>query len=48
MNDTLSLSHSRWECKYHVVLDSKVPEKATIWPTLRRYLGPSYKGFGTQ
>jgi len=26
MDDSKSLSHSRWECKYHIVLESEVLE----------------------
>ena len=38
MDDTESLSHTRWECKYHVVFIPKYRRKA-IYVGLRRYLG---------
>ena len=37
MNRSLSLSHSRWECKYHVVWIPKYLKK-TIYGQLRQYL----------
>ena len=27
MDDYESLSHSKWECKYHVVFNSEVPQE---------------------
>ena len=38
MNDVSGLSHSRWECKYHVVW---IPEyrKKQLYGQLRQYLG---------
>jgi putative transposase len=38
MKDTGSLSHSRWECKYHVVFIPKYRRKA-LYKELRQYLG---------
>ncbi|MBM3909037.1 MAG: IS200/IS605 family transposase [Gemmatimonadetes bacterium] len=38
MGRTESLSHSRWECKYHVAFIPKRRRK-TLYETLRRHLG---------
>ena len=38
MSDRQSLSHSAWECKYHVVWIPKYRKK-TIYVELRKYLG---------
>ena len=38
MNDYSKLSHSTYECKYHVVFISKYRKKS-IYQNLRRYLG---------
>ncbi|WP_027360093.1 transposase, partial [Desulforegula conservatrix] len=37
MTETQSLSHSAWECKYHIVWITKYRKK-TIYAELRRYL----------
>jgi putative transposase len=42
MNDDLSLNHSRWECKYHVVWIPKYRKK-TLYGQLRQYLGQVFK-----
>ena len=42
MNDASSLSHSRWECKYHVVWIPKYRKKA-LYGQLRKYLGQVFK-----
>ena len=42
MNDILSLNHSRWECKYHVVWIPKYRKKA-IYGQLRKYLAQVFK-----
>ena len=42
MDDAESLSHTRWECKYHVVFIPKYRRKA-IYKELRRYLGEVFK-----
>ena len=42
MNKSLSLSHSRWECKYHVVWIPKYRKK-TIYGQLRQYLGQVFR-----
>ena len=38
MNDYQSLSHSTWDCKYHLVWIPKYRKKA-IYGDIRRYLG---------
>ena len=42
MKDVLSLNHSRWECKYHVVWIPKYRKK-TIYSQLRKYLTQVFK-----
>jgi putative transposase len=42
MNNDSSLSHSRWECKYHVVWIPKYRRK-TLYSELRRNLGQIFK-----
>jgi putative transposase len=42
MNNDLSLNHSRWECKYHVVWIPKYRRKA-LYGELRKYLGQVFK-----
>ncbi len=42
MNNDSSLSHSRWECKYHVVWIPKYRRK-TLYGELRRYFGQIFK-----
>lgn len=42
MNNDLSLSHSRWEFKYHVVWIPKYSRK-TLYGELRKYLGQVFK-----
>jgi len=42
MNDVSSLTHSRWECKYHVVWIPKYRRK-TLYGQLRQYLGEIFK-----
>ncbi len=47
MNNDSSLSHSRWECKYHVVWIPKYRRK-TLYGELRRYLGQIFKDLWEQ
>ena len=47
MNDRQSLSHTSWECKYHVVWIPKYRRKA-IYDQLRRYLGSIFRGLAVQ
>ena len=42
MNSDISLNHSRWECKYHVVWIPKYRKKA-LYGQLRQYLGQVFK-----
>ena len=42
MNSDLSLNHSRWECKCHVVWIPKYRKKA-LYGQLRQYLGQVFK-----
>jgi putative transposase len=42
MNDSSSLNHSRWECKYHIVWIPKYRRK-TLYGQLREYLGQIFK-----
>ena len=45
--DTESLSHSRWECKYHVVFIPKYRRRA-MYAELRRYLGAVFRDLAEQ
>ncbi len=47
MNDTGSLSHSLWECKYHVVWIPKYRKKV-IYDQLRKYLGATLRELAMQ
>jgi len=38
MNDIKSLSHTKWNCKYHVIFVPKYRRKA-LYKTIRKYLG---------
>ena len=42
MDNSLSLNHSRWECKYHVVWIPKYRKK-TLYGEVRRYLGEVFR-----
>ncbi|HVO61292.1 MAG TPA: IS200/IS605 family transposase [Terriglobales bacterium] len=42
MDDAESLSHTRWECKYHVVFIPKCRRKA-LYGELRRHLGEVFR-----
>ena len=42
MDDGASLSHSRWECKYHVVFIPKC-RRRTLYEQLRPHLGEIFK-----
>ena len=43
MDEFESLSHTRWECKYHVVFIPKYRRKV-LYGQLRRHLGPVFRG----
>jgi len=47
MDDAESLSHTRWECKYHVVFIPKYRRKA-LYIELRRYLGDVFRKLAEQ
>ena len=47
MNDYTSLSHTRWECKYHVVFIPKCRRKA-LYRELRRNLGGLFRDLAAQ
>jgi putative transposase len=42
MDQLESLSHTRWECKYHVVFIPKC-RRRTLYEELRRHLGPVFR-----
>ncbi len=47
MNDVESLSHSKWECKYHIVFIPKYRRKA-LYGALRQQLGEVLKQLAMQ
>ena len=47
MDDTESLTHTKWECKYHVVWIPKCRRK-TLYVELRKYLGPVLRELAQQ
>ena len=47
MDDQDSLSHSRWECKYHVVFIPKCRRK-TLYVQLRQHLGEVFRKLAEQ
>ena len=47
MDDRQSLSHTKWECKYHLVWIPKYRKKE-LYTELRRYLGPWFKDLALQ
>ncbi len=47
MDEFESLSHSRWECKYHVVFIPKCRRK-TLYAKLRKYLGEVFRKLALQ
>jgi len=46
-NSKESLSHTRWECKYHVVFIAKYRKKS-IYGWVRKELGPIMRGLAQQ
>lgn len=42
MDETESLSHSKWECKYHIVFIPKC-RRRTLYEQLRRHLGEVFR-----
>src|SRR6202158_1425559 len=47
MDDYESLSHTKWECKYHVVFIPKCRRK-TLYAELRRHLGEVFRKLALQ
>ena len=47
MDDLESLSHSKWECKYHVVFIPKYHRKV-LYGELRRHLGDVFRRLALQ
>jgi len=47
MDDYESLSHTKWECKYHVVFIPKCRRK-TLYAGLRRHLGEVFRKLAEQ
>ena len=47
MDEAKSLSHSRWECKYHVVFISKC-RRRTLYEQLRKHLGEVFRELARQ
>ena len=47
MDEYESLSHSKWECKYHVVFIPKGRRKA-LYGELRKYLGEVFRKLAEQ
>ena len=47
MDDYQSLSHTKWDCKYHVVFIPKCRRK-TLYVELRRYLGDVFRRLAEQ
>ena len=47
MDDYESLSHTKWECKYHVVFIPKYRRKV-LYGELRRYLGDVFRKLAQQ
>ena len=47
MSDFESLSHSRWNCKYHVVFIPK-GRKKELYGKIRKFLGPVFRELAGQ
>ena len=47
MDDYENLSHSKWECKYHVVFIPKYRRK-TLYGELRQHLGEVFRKLAIQ
>ena len=47
MGHVQSLSHTKWECKYHVVWIPKYRKKS-LYVELRKYLGSTFKDLAMQ
>ena len=47
MYDDRSLSHTKWECKYHVVFIPKGRKKG-LYGKIRKFLGPAFHEMARQ
>src|SRR5260221_12432012 len=47
MDDALSMAHTKWVCKYHVVFIPKCRRKA-LFEGLRKHLGPVFRELARQ
>ena len=47
MDDHESLSHTKWDCKYHVVFIPKCRRK-TLYAELRKYMGEVFRKLAAQ
>jgi putative transposase len=47
MDECESLSHTKWECKYHVIFIAKRRRK-TLYVELRKHLGEVFRRLATQ
>ncbi len=47
MDEAENLSHTKWQCKYHVVFIPKCRRK-TLYTQLRRYLGEVFRDLAKQ
>ena len=47
MDESESLSHAKWECKYHLVFIPKCRRK-TLYEQLRRHLGEVFRSLAEQ
>lgn len=47
MKDISSLSHTKWECKYHIVFIPKY-RRTALYYELRQYLGDIFRGLAAQ
>jgi len=47
MNDYLSLSHTKWECKYHIVFIPKYRRKI-LYGGIKRHLGVIFQDLSRQ
>ena len=47
MKEYQSLSHTQWDCKYHVVFIPKRTRKQKLFRTLRKHLGALFHELAT-
>jgi len=47
VDEAENLSHTKWQCKYHVVFIAKC-RRRTLYRQLRRYLGEVFRGLAVQ